>query len=86
MDHWEDFNSVLNISERKGGGVVDRMKQMHEFRAFVIEMEVVGLSSIGNKFTWFCGDGLAMSKLDTFLIYDIIIDMWKVMDVYRCFG
>lgn len=39
----------------------------------------MSLPSIGNTFIWLCGDGLAMSIVDIFLLSKHIIDRWKVV-------
>lgn len=41
-------------------------------------MELIDLSVVGNKFTWFNTDGLSMRRLDRFIYLEGLIDRWKL--------
>jgi hypothetical protein len=69
-----DFNSILTVGERKGrhgtGGQIERSA----FCSFIDAMEVVDIPVTGKKFSWFSSDGLAMSRLDRFLLSEGFIE------------
>ena len=73
-----DFNAVSNREERTGisenWGHID----MVDFNAFVNEMNLIDPPLHGNKFTYFCSDGIAASRLDRFLVSDGIMNLWQV--------
>lgn len=41
-------------------------------------MNLINLSSIGNKFTWFYSSGNAMSRFGMILMSEDLIDKWKI--------
>lgn len=57
-----DFNVVSSNLERKDRAVIDRN---------------LDVSSKGKIFTWFSGDGNAMSRIDRFIISHIIAKRWE---------
>ncbi|KAK2445688.1 hypothetical protein QL285_016590 [Trifolium repens] len=69
-----DFNSTLQVGERRGihgvGGQTDRA----DFASFIDTLEVVDIPVTGKRFTWFSSDGSAMSRLDRFLLSDGFIE------------
>ncbi|CAK8574671.1 unnamed protein product [Lathyrus sativus] len=52
---------------------------MEDFASFIDIMKVVDLPTVGIQFTWFSSDGKAKSMLDLFLVYEGIIDSWKLV-------
>ncbi|CAJ2667257.1 unnamed protein product [Trifolium pratense] len=62
------FNAILHLSERKGSSVATRRSEVNFFREFVDDMELIDIPVLGKKFSWFSPDGIAMSRLDRFLL------------------
>ncbi|CAL0331300.1 unnamed protein product [Lupinus luteus] len=63
-----DLNFVLNQDERIGSSTRLNSMENGVFAQFVDDMELFDLSLVASKFTWFLSNGLAMSKLDRFLV------------------
>ncbi|KAK2351444.1 hypothetical protein QL285_097260 [Trifolium repens] len=63
-----DFNVVWSIDERRSTSNGQRPSDHVAFNRFVDENFLVDLSLCGCKFTWYRGDGLAMRRLDRFLL------------------
>jgi hypothetical protein len=65
-----NFNAVRNLDERcspsAGSCTVDHIS----FNNFIDENFLIDLPLGGRKFSWYRGDGLTMSHLDMFLIYE----------------
>jgi hypothetical protein len=74
-----DFNSVRDISERRGvrthlqGG---RNGEMVEFDEFLGDLDLVDLPLVGRRFTWFHPNGVTMSRLDRILVSPLWFDLW----------
>lgn len=68
-----DFNIVIHKEERLGSGLSSRKREMEDFRAFIEEMDMLDMSCISGKFTWFNGSKTTMSRLDRFLLSSNII-------------
>lgn len=49
---------------------------MWEFRDFLGCSGLVDVPCLGNKFTWFSGDGRSMSRIDRFLLLDSLVGRW----------
>lgn len=73
-----DFNAVSNREERTGRSENWGYIDMVDFNAFVNEMNLIDPPLHGNKFTYFCSDGIAASRLDRFLVSDGIMNLWQV--------
>ncbi|PNX74944.1 cysteine-rich receptor-like protein kinase, partial [Trifolium pratense] len=73
-----DFNAVLHASERKGCSASNRQVELTQFNYFMEMMEVVDLSVLGKRFTWFCADGKLMSRLDRFLVSEGFVEKGEV--------
>ena len=73
-----DFNAVSNREERTGRSEKWGYIDMVDFNAFVNEMNLIDLPLHGNKFTYFCSDGIAASRLDRFLVSDGIMNLRQV--------
>ncbi|XP_058784109.1 uncharacterized protein LOC131658877 [Vicia villosa] len=73
-----DFNSISSLEEIVGKSGRNYRREMSEFNAFIEEMDLVDLPTIGGKFTWFNSNGKAMSRIDRFLLSEDFIDDWKV--------
>ncbi|XP_058783675.1 uncharacterized protein LOC131658395 [Vicia villosa] len=73
-----DFNSTLFKEERIGISSGRSGRESANFMNFVEEMKIIDLPSVGGRFTWFSGNGQAMSRLDRFLLTENLILLWKV--------
>ncbi|PNY11621.1 cysteine-rich receptor-like protein kinase, partial [Trifolium pratense] len=73
-----DFNAVMKAGERKGSTSSFRQNERLEFCQFVEAMELIDVPVAGKKFSWFSGDGNAMSRLDRFLLSENFIDKEEV--------
>jgi exonuclease III len=69
-----DFNSVSTVGERKGRHGTGGQTERSEFCSFIDALEVVDIPVTGKKFSWFSPDGLAMSRLDRFLLSEGFIE------------
>ncbi|CAJ2642053.1 unnamed protein product [Trifolium pratense] len=63
-----DFNAVRQPDERRSSRGSQRSADIVPFNHFIDANNLIDLPLIGRKFTWFKGDGLAMSRLDRFLL------------------
>ncbi|GAU41118.1 hypothetical protein TSUD_288080 [Trifolium subterraneum] len=63
-----DFNAVEHVDERRSPRVGPSSLDYIPFSRFIDENNLIDLPLCGRKFTWFKGDGLAMSRLDRFLL------------------
>ncbi|GAU46455.1 hypothetical protein TSUD_402220 [Trifolium subterraneum] len=61
-----DFNVVRSSEERKSRSVNGNNDDFASFNHFIDG----NFPLRGRKFTWYCGDGLSMSRLDLFLLSD----------------
>ncbi|XP_058763385.1 uncharacterized protein LOC131636808 [Vicia villosa] len=75
-----DFNEVLRKEERIGECCNRNRGGMEDFRSFVEEMELIDISCVGGKYTWFRDNGKSMSRLDRFLLTKKLIESWEVVD------
>lgn len=79
-DRWcfmGDFNSIKDPSERKGVDGNSRNEDIQLFGEFIAEASLIDLPLIGRKYTWYKSDGMAMSRLDRFLITEEWLCMWS---------
>jgi hypothetical protein len=65
-----DFNVVKHVEERRSLRVGLRPLDHIPFNRFIEDNHLVDLPLHGRKFTWFKGDGHAMSHLDRFLLLE----------------
>ncbi|GAU26347.1 hypothetical protein TSUD_101800 [Trifolium subterraneum] len=63
-----DFNAVRSIEERRSFRAGSRSSDHIPFNQFIDDVVLIDLPLSGRKFTWYKGDGLAMSCLDRFLL------------------
>jgi hypothetical protein len=63
-----DFNAVRSIAERRSTSNGQRPSDHLDFNRFIDDNCLVDLPLCGRKFTWYRGDGLAMSRFDRFLL------------------
>jgi exonuclease III len=63
-----DFNAVRSNDERRSTSSGQRPSDHLAFNRFVEDNLLIDLPLCGRKFTWYRGDGLAMSRLDRFLL------------------
>lgn len=83
-NHWGewcvngDFNAVIFREECKGRSNRFKVGDMQEFNQFIENMELIDVPPIGKKFTWFCSDDIAMSRLDKFLLSEGLVNCWHV--------
>lgn len=73
-----DFNVVANREERTGRSAYWGYKDMVDFNVFVDNMNLIDPPLYGKKYTYFCSDGIAASRLDRFFISDGIMNLWQV--------
>lgn len=74
-----DFDTVKNRRERVGRFGSVNSTEWRYFSSFIDDMDLVDVPCKGKKYSWFCGDGSSKSRLDRFLILDIIINRWGVV-------
>ena len=65
-----DFNSVRSLDGKKGRGTVFRQVDADMFNKFIDDSFLIDLPICGRLFTWYRGDGVSMSSLDWFLLYE----------------
>lgn len=70
------FNSVRSIDERKGRKTVFRQMEANLFNKFINDSLLLDLPICGRLFTWYPGDGVSMSRLDRFLLYEKWCEVW----------
>ncbi|GAU27954.1 hypothetical protein TSUD_146720 [Trifolium subterraneum] len=63
-----DFNAVRSIEERHSSKDVPNSSDLIPFNQFIDDAVLIDLPLSGHKFTWYKGDGLAMSRLDRFML------------------
>ncbi|XP_058784155.1 uncharacterized protein LOC131658925 [Vicia villosa] len=73
------FNSIKNSSERKGRDLSMNHKEEELFSEFIDKTLLVDNPCKGKKFSWFGGDGKAMSRIDLFLLSSNIVNRWEVI-------
>jgi len=65
-----DFNAVRSIEERRGRTYATDYVAYAPFNQFIDGNFLIDLPLCGRSFTWYRGDGIAMSRLDRFLLSD----------------
>jgi len=72
-----DFNSVRNVSERKGmnNGKVN-MCELARFSEFIESCSLKEIPVVGRKYTWYRPNGTARSRLDRALVSDEWLLQW----------
>lgn len=81
-DEWiigGDFNAVKHHSEKKGISLNDNNNGMNFFAEFVEKSELVDILCKGNNFSWYSGDEESMSRIDRFLLSEVIVKRWNVI-------
>jgi hypothetical protein len=74
-----DFNSIRELEERRGVGVVSLSRNRADisvFNDFISGMELLELPLYGRNFTWAHSNGVTMSKLDQVLLSEGCLDIW----------
>ncbi|XP_058722527.1 uncharacterized protein LOC131594419 [Vicia villosa] len=74
-----DFNAVKHRSERKGRGMFVNDSESSLFAEFIGESGLVEVPCKGKKFSWYSGDGRSMSRIDHFILSDVIVNRWNVI-------
>lgn len=74
-----DFNAVKNGGERKGRTTLGNHSEWDEFSCFINDIGLVDVPIKGKKFSWFSGDGKLKSRIDSFLVSNVIVNMWGVV-------
>lgn len=77
-----DFNTILTKEEGIGKSIRMNGRYSEYFNNFVEEMELIDLPCMGGRFTWFICNGLAMSRMDIFLLTDKFIRDWKLVSQF----
>lgn len=75
---------VKKERERKCSSNQLNSNEMTRFSEFIKELKYIFMLVVGNKFNWFNLDGKAMSLLDRFLLYDALIESWKILRQFIC--
>lgn len=72
-----DFNSVRDVSERKGigNGMVNN-SDIARFREFIEQCALKDIPVVGRKYTWYRPNGTARSRLDRALVSDEWLVHW----------
>jgi len=64
----EDFNSIRRQEERKSLiSVLDYSREIKSFIAFIEKSELVDISLVDKKFTWYKPNGMVKSRIDRYL-------------------
>jgi len=66
-----DFNAVRSNIERRSQSMNNNNHDFAPFNHFIDGNFLVDLPLCGRNFTWYCGDGLFMSRLDRFLLLEV---------------
>lgn len=69
---------MSHSEERIGVSRIINRRDMEEFRGFIKDMELVDVSCVGGKFTWYKGNGKAMSRINRFILSRKLIEKWEV--------
>ncbi|CAK8569521.1 unnamed protein product [Lathyrus sativus] len=69
-----DFNLIINNRKRKGRASSRNNSNMLEFSNFIVQIVLVDLPCKGNKYIWFSSNKNSMSRLDSFLLSNSLID------------
>ncbi|GAU23620.1 hypothetical protein TSUD_386090 [Trifolium subterraneum] len=65
-----DFNAIKRLDERRSSRGVHRFGDHIPFNRFIEDNDLIYLPLSGRNFTWFKGDGLSMSRLDRFMLFE----------------
>lgn len=64
-----NFNSIRRICERRNAGNdIDHSREMRRFNNFIENTELVDISMMGRKFTWYKPNNLIKSRIDRILV------------------
>ncbi|XP_058766616.1 uncharacterized protein LOC131640222 [Vicia villosa] len=74
-----DFNNIKNKEERVGRNVGGMRSEWSDFEGFIKDIGLVDIPCKGKRFTWFSGDGRCKSRLDRFLVSNLILDRWGIV-------
>ncbi|XP_058763563.1 uncharacterized protein LOC131637014 [Vicia villosa] len=74
-----DFNAIKNNRERKGRAVGSYKKETELFADFILKSDLVDTPCKGKKFSWYSGDGKSMSRIDRFLLSNVVVNRWEVI-------
>lgn len=70
-----DFNSVTDPSEKKGNCPFSS-SEIRDFNKFILDAGLLDIPLAGRKYTWYCSNGSATSRLDRFLISGGFLTCW----------
>jgi len=72
-----DFNSIRLQEERKSlMSTSDYSREIKGFNDFIESSELVDISLVGRKFTWYKPNGLVKSRIDKVLVSKEWLDVW----------
>ncbi|KAL8529933.1 hypothetical protein ACS0TY_007123 [Phlomoides rotata] len=71
-----DFNTILDLSERKGTGKYFDAKRSRQFRRFISNPDLVDLPLLRRKFTWYKDNDGCCSRIDRFLLSSAWCKRW----------
>jgi len=71
-----DFNVVRCVAERHSVGIALSQTGSALFNQFIVDNSLVDLPIRGRLFTWFCGDGRSMGRIDRILLSESWCVTW----------
>lgn len=74
-----DFNVVKHLRERRGRSLYVDVNELKLFAEFIEKSGLVDVPCEGKKLSWYSGDGKSMSRMDRFIMSNIIVNKWGVI-------
>ncbi|XP_058781622.1 uncharacterized protein LOC131655832 [Vicia villosa] len=74
-----DFNAIKNDRERKGRSMVVNKKEVELFADFIFNSNLVDIPCKGRNFSWFSGYGKSTSRIDRFLLSNMVVSKWDMI-------
>ncbi|XP_058767498.1 uncharacterized protein LOC131641214 [Vicia villosa] len=74
-----NFNAIKNDRERRGRAVSNNPREVELFAEFINKSSLVDIPCKGKKFSWYGGDGKSKSRIDRFLLSNIVVNRWEVI-------
>ncbi|XP_058765777.1 uncharacterized protein LOC131639291 [Vicia villosa] len=74
-----DFNSIRAIGERRGRSERVVSNEAVFFDKFIEDSGLIDIPCKGKKYSWYSGDGRAMSRIDRFLVSNVVVNRWGLV-------
>lgn len=74
-----DFNATKNKYESKGRSGREFSNGTDLFDRFIIDSGLVDIPCKGKKLSWYSGDGRYMSRIDHFLVSNVVVNRWAIV-------